>query len=89
MSTIISFITAHQTISALVAYFLFSNFASSLPSPSNNSNGFYKWLFAFSASLGAALPRLFPSLRLPSDPTAGQPTYFAKPANIEAPTPKT
>lgn len=83
MNTIVSFITVHQTISALVAYFLFSNFASSLPSPSAQSSAFYKWLFAFSASLGAALPRLFPSLRLPSDPTAGQPTYFSKP--VEAP----
>jgi len=89
MTAVYSFITAHQTTSALVGYFLFANFVSSLPSPSNTSGGFYKWFFAFSSGLGAALPRLLPKLRLPVDPTAGSPTYFAKPNGESKEAPKT
>jgi hypothetical protein len=79
ITVIYNFIEAHKTISALAVYFIFSNFVSALPSPYNASSGFYKWFFAFCTSIGAALPRLFPSLRLPSDPTAGSKTFFAKP----------
>lgn len=85
MMTLLAFWSAHQPYSALTAYFLFANFVSSLPSPNNASSGFYKWFFAFSSGLGAALPRLLPKLRLPVDPTAGSPTYFAKPVEEVAP----
>jgi hypothetical protein len=83
MTSLWAFIVAHQTIASLTAYFLFSNFVSALPSPNMNSNGFYKWAFAFSTSIGAALPRLFPSLRL-NDPTSGTQTYFGKPPDPAA-----
>lgn len=73
-----NFIMAHQTTAALVAYWLVSNFVSALPSPSNASGGFYKFFFAFSHSLAGSIPRVFPTLRAPNDPTQGSATYFSK-----------
>ncbi len=83
MNTVVELTKAHHTAITLVTYFLFANFVSALPSPSNQSSGFYKWFFAFSSGLGASLPRLIPKLRLPNDPTAGSPTYFATPNNTK------
>lgn len=73
-----SFAMAHQTSSALVAYWLGSNFISALPSPTNTSNSFYQFFFAFAHGLAGSLPRVFPKFRAPSDPTQGSQTYFSK-----------
>ena len=78
MTTLWSFIMAHQTTAALVAFWLFSNVVTALPSPNNDSNGFYKWAFAFGHGLAGSLARVFPSARVFNDPTQGSATYFAK-----------
>lgn len=78
MNQIWGFIVAHQTTSALVAYWLLSNIVTALPSPSNTSNGFYKFVFAFGHGVSGSLARVFPQLRAPNDPTQGSATYFSK-----------
>ena len=77
MTSVWQFLMAHQTTSALVAFWVLSNFASSLPSPNSASNGFYKWFFAFANGTVGSMGRIFPNLRLPNDPTANSPTYFS------------
>lgn len=84
MNTAISFIEANKTVSALVAFWLASNFVSALPSPDQGSAGLYKWFFSFSHGLAGSLPRIFPNLRLPSDSSRGSQTFFGngdKPAS--------
>lgn len=61
MSSIVSFIQAHQATSTLVAYMVFSNFVGSLPAPEINSGMFYRWLFSFLNALAANLTRAFSS----------------------------
>jgi hypothetical protein len=79
MRTIITWISAHHTLAALVAFWLASNFVSSLPSPNSASGNAYKFLFTFTQGLAGSLPRLFPNLRLPVDPTRNDQTFFAPP----------
>lgn len=81
MEAIWQFITAHQTSAALIAFWLASNFVSSLPSPNNSSVGFYKWFFAFLHGLSGSLPRVFPGARIFNDPTRDSGTYFQKADN--------
>src|ERR1700677_1083235 len=83
ITAIYNLVQAHPTYLALAGYFLFSNFVSALPSPTTASGGFYKWFFAFSTGIGAALRRLFPKLRL-NDVTSSAQTYFTKPPDPAA-----
>lgn len=85
MGTFWQFVTAHQTTASLVAFWLFSNVATALPSPDNTSGVFYKFLFALLHGLSGSLARVFPSARVFNDPTQGNPTYFAKPADPPKP----
>ena len=78
MFTIWSFLMQHQTGAALVCLWMFSNVVTALPSPTNDSNGFYKFAFALAHGLAGSLPRVFPAARVLSDPTRGSATYFAK-----------
>lgn len=76
MSQAWSYIVAHQTVFAVVAYWIGSNFISALPSPSQTSNGFYKFFFTLMHGLAGSIPRVIPGLRLPSDPTKDSQTFF-------------
>lgn len=86
MNALWSLISTHQTVAALIAAWLGSNFVSALPSPDQNSAGFYKFFFSLMHGLAGSLPRLLPSLRLPSDPTKTSTPFFAdKPNSGERP----
>jgi hypothetical protein len=81
-----AFIQAHQTTTALIAFWLGTNVVTALPSPTQSSGNFYKFFFSLMHGLGGSLSRVFPALRLPpvpSDPTPAnqQPTFFAPPVN--------
>lgn len=76
MTTILHFIAVHQTSVSLFAAWLGSNIVTSLPSPTNQSNGFYKFIFALLHGLAGSIARVFPSLRVFNDPTQGSKTYF-------------
>lgn len=78
MNSLWNFVATHQTIVALVAMWLFSNIVTALPSPTNDSGGFYKFAFAFMHGLSGSLPRVFPAARVFNDPTQGSKTYFSK-----------
>jgi hypothetical protein len=75
MTAIIQFISAHQTASALVAFWLGSNFVSALPSPNGSSGKFYQFFFGFVHSLAGSVPRVFPNLRIANPLGATQPYY--------------
>lgn len=82
MATLVSiwsFIAAHQTASALITFWLGSNFISALPSPNQQSGNGYKFFFSFMHGLAGSLPRLLPNLRLPGDPSRGTPAFFTPP----------
>lgn len=84
MNNLWTFVGAHQTIIALVAMWLFSNVVTALPSPTNDSPGWYKFTFAFMHGLSGSLPRVFPAARVFNDPTQGSKTYFSKDNNNSA-----
>lgn len=77
--SIVQWVSNHQVISSGLAVLIVTNFVAALPSPNNSSNSFYKFFFAFVQGVLGGLPRVFPALRLPGDPTRGSQTYFAKP----------
>ena len=77
MGMVYQYLAAHHTAVALVLFWLGSNFVSALPSPTNASGGFYKFVFAFAHGLSGSLPRIFPSTRVFNDPTRGSQTYFS------------
>ena len=77
MEIIWNFVLAHRLAVGLGAFWVASNMVSALPSPSNTSGNFYKWLFAFGHGMIGALPRVIPSLRV-FDPTSTSATYFHK-----------
>jgi hypothetical protein len=79
MTALIHLIVAHQTASALIAMWLGSNVVSAMPSPSQSSNGFYKFIFSLAHGLAGSLPRLLPNLRLPGDTTRGAQSFFGRP----------
>jgi len=64
MSTVWAFLKAHTTTDALVAFYVWSAFIGSLPSPQLDSSAFYRFLFTFLNTLGANLSRAYSS-RLP------------------------
>ena len=76
MQTAWGFIVGHETAVAIGAMWLFSNVVTALPSPNNNSNGFYKFFFALLHGLSGSLPRVFPQARVFNDPTRGSQSYF-------------
>lgn len=73
-------IMQHQVLLVMGGQWCAVYAVASLPSPTQSSNGFYKWFFAFSHGIIGALPRLLPQLRLPSDPSRNGETFFSKPA---------
>jgi hypothetical protein len=75
-ATFWTFIQAHQTTAVVVAAWVVVYGVSTMPSPDANSGKFYKWLFGFTHALVGLLPRLFPNLRLPSDPSRDSPAFF-------------
>lgn len=78
------FISTHQTVAALIAAWLGSNVVSALPSPNGSSGKFYQFVFSLMHGLAGSLPRLLPSLRLPSDPSRGTIPFFATPESVAA-----
>jgi hypothetical protein len=85
MNTVIDLIVAHKTVSSLLAFWLGSNFVTALPSPDQNTAGWYKFTFTFVHGLAGSLPRLFPALRLPGDPSRSAQTFFGAPEKPPAP----
>jgi len=75
-SSIVQFISTHQTVSALVIAWLGSNVVSALPSPDAGSGKPYKFVFSLFHGLAGSLPRLFPQLRLPGDPSRSTTPFF-------------
>ena len=69
MSHLWAFITAHGTISSLVAYYIASAAIGSLESPTATSGPFYSWFFKFSNTLAGNLFRAFSS-KLPGGANA-------------------
>ena len=61
MTQIMAFLTAHQTVAALVAYYVISAGIGALPAPVATSGDFYKWFFSFSNTLAGNLSRAFSS----------------------------
>jgi hypothetical protein len=80
-------ISTHQTYSALIAAWIGSNFVSALPSPDAASGQFYKFFFSLMHGLAGSLPRLLPSLRLPSDPSRNSPPFFGNGKTVPPPPP--
>lgn len=78
-----NWIQAHHTTASLIAFWLGTNIVTSLPSPTQQSGTFYKFIFSLLHGLGGSLSRVFPALRLPnvpSDPAPpNPPTFFATP----------
>ena len=74
-------ISAHPyaTLAIFGGYFLLSNVVAALPSPDKGSGKMYKFWFTLGHGLVGSFPRIIPSLRLPSDPTRTDPSYFGKP----------
>jgi hypothetical protein len=83
MSTIWAYIMAHQTVAALVAYYIVSAFIGSLPSPKVDSGQFYQFFFKFINTLGGNLARAF-SGDLPVAKAQTQGVDAAKVAGVKA-----
>ena len=79
MNTIISFVSSHQTWSALIAFWLGSNVVGALPSPDQSSGKGYKFVFSLMHGLAGSLPRLLPNLRVGPQTAATMQTFFGKP----------
>lgn len=87
MAALWSFITAHQTVSALVAAWVGSNVVSALPSPDQGSGKFYKFWFSLFHGMAGSLPRLLPMLRLPGDQSRNTTPFFVAPPSDLTPPP--
>jgi hypothetical protein len=61
LNAIIAFIQAHQTSSALVAYYIAIAFGGSLPAPQATSSMFYQFVFKFVNTLSGNLSRAYSS----------------------------
>ena len=72
MSSFWTLLAAHQTIVALVAYYIISAAIGALPAPAADSGNFYKWFFQFSNTLAGNLTRAFSS-KLPGGSNAATP----------------
>lgn len=59
MSQFWSFLAAHETIAALVAYYVVSAAIGAMPAPLPGSSLFYQFLFKFLNTLGGNLTRAF------------------------------
>ena len=59
MQGIISFVQAHGTISALVAYYVISAAIGALPAPQTDSSRVYLFFYKFFNTLGGNLTRAF------------------------------
>ena len=66
------FLAAHQTIVALVSYYVISAAIGALPAPAADSGNGYKWFFQFSNTLAGNLSRAFSS-KLPGGANAASP----------------
>lgn len=87
MGLIGGFISAHPywTMGLFAAYWFLSNAVAALPSPDTTSSKGYKFLFTLGHSLMGSLPRLLPWLRLPTDPSRKDPTFFGNPSQGSEP----
>jgi hypothetical protein len=54
-----SIISAHPTISVLVAYYILSAAIGAMPAPTATSSTFYQFLFKFANTIGGNLTRAF------------------------------
>ena len=84
-----NWIQAHQTTASLIAFWLGSNIVTALPSPTQASGTFYKFIFSLANGLSGSLSRVFPAMRLPPVPSdttkpPNPPTFF-KPSEPEVP----
>jgi len=66
------FLAAHQTIAALVSYYVISAAIGALPAPAAASGNGYKWFFQFSNTLAGNLTRAF-SNKLPGGSASDNP----------------
>jgi hypothetical protein len=80
MKTLISFVLAHQTASALIVYAMFSNIVSALPSPQSQTS-FYRFVFNFLHLSASSIGRISPALRIPgpNQPDSPAPQSLDKP----------
>lgn len=80
MKFLAGFVSAHPyvTLGCVIGAWLLSNVVSAMPSPDQSSGKGYKFLFALGHGIVGSIPRIWPSLRLPSDPTRSSPTFFGK-----------
>jgi len=69
----------HWAIVALVGSWVLSNVVSAMPSPDQGSGKGYKFLFTLGHGMMGSLGRVIPWLRLPSDPSRKDPSFFGKP----------
>lgn len=82
-------ISAHPywTLGLVIAWWLVSNAVSAMPSPDQSSGKGYKWLFSLGHGLMGSLPRIFPALRFPWDPSRSTQPFFAPPTSPNPPAP--
>lgn len=81
------FISAHPyiTMAILVGQWFASNVVAALPSPSLDSAPFYKFCFTLAHGLAGSFARVFPWLRVFSDSTQKDATFFKPSAPPDAP----
>lgn len=69
MRTIIAWMVAHPTTTAMTAFWLFSNAVSAMPTPSDKDGKGYRWAFGFLHSLAGNAARLV-AVKYPSVATS-------------------
>jgi hypothetical protein len=74
-----NYLLHHQLAIGLGAFWLASNVATAMPSPSQSSSALYKFLFTLLHGLIGSLPRIFPGLRLPGDGSRSDQSFFGSP----------
>lgn len=68
----------YTVLGLLIGFWLLSNIVSAMPSPSQSSSSWYKFVFSLGHSLVGSIPRLLPSLRLPGDPSKGSQSFYGQ-----------
>lgn len=54
----LAWVAAHQALSAIIGFWLFSNFVGGMPTPNDKSSMAYKWAFTTLHSLAGGIPRI-------------------------------
>lgn len=83
MSTIVTFVTAHQVLVTLALGYVWSAFISALPSPTATASQFYQFSFKFLNVLAANISRAS-STRIESSPNF-QAAVNAMPGPVDKP----